>query len=64
MARIGVEFGDKQVFQIDDLAKSSGFGKSRIARAAMQIGLAAIREAATDTRRDEVIAINDLKAVN
>lgn len=64
MARIGVEFGDKQVLQIDDLAKSSGFGKSRIARAAMQIGLAAIREEKLDIRRNEVIAINDLKAIN
>lgn len=64
MARIGVEFGDKQVLQIDDLAKASGFGKSRIARAAMQLGLAAIRDAETKTRRDEVIAINDLKALN
>ena len=64
MKQIGVQFGDKQVLQIEDLAASSGFGKSRIARAAMQIGLAAIRDAATDTRRDEVIAINDLKAVN
>lgn len=64
MKQIGVQFGDKQVLQIEDLATSSGFGKSRIARAAMQIGLAAIRDAATETRRDEVIAINDLKAVN
>ena len=64
MSRIGVEFGDKQVLQIDDLAKASGFGKSRIARAAMQLGLMAIRDAETKTRRDEVIAINDLKALN
>ena len=62
MARIGVEFGDKQVLQIDDLAKASGFGKSRVARAAMQIGLKAIREAGD--KRDETIALNDLKALN
>jgi len=61
MARIGVEFSDKQVLQIDDIVKASGFGKSRVARAAMQIGLKAIREA---EKRDEMIAINDLKALN
>lgn len=64
MKQIGVQFSDKQVLQIDDLAAASGFGKSRVARAAMQIGLAAIRDAETSTRRDEVIAINDLKALN
>lgn len=64
MARIGVEFSEKQVLQIDDLATASGFGKSRIARAAMQIGLKAIREAESNGKRDEVIAINDLKALN
>ena len=62
MARIGVEFGSKQVLQIDDLAKASGFGKSRVARAAMQIGLKAIREAGD--KRDATIALNDLKALN
>lgn len=60
MARIGVEFSEKQVLQIDELAKASGFGKSRIARAAMQIGLKAIIES---ERRDETIAINDLKSI-
>lgn len=64
MKQIGVQFGDKQVFQIDDLAVTSGFGKSRVARAAMQIGLAALREAGSAVKRDEMIAINDLKAVN
>lgn len=61
MKQLGVKFSDKQVLQIDDLAKASGFVKSRIARAAMQIGLKAIREA---DKRDEMIAINDLKALN
>lgn len=61
MKQLAVKFSDKQALQIDDIAKASGFGKSRIARAAMQIGLQAIREA---EKRDELIAINDLKALN
>ena len=61
MKQLGVKFSDKQALQIDDISKASGFGKSRIARAAMQIGLKAIRES---EKRDELIAINDLKAVN
>lgn len=61
MARIGVEFGEKQVLQIDDISVSTGIGKSKIARAAMQIGLKVLRES---EKKDEVIAINDLKALN
>ena len=62
MKQIGVQFGDKQVLQIKDLAEASGFASSRVARAAMQIGLKAIREAGD--KRDATIALNDLKALN
>lgn len=61
MKQLGIKFSDKQALQIDDLSKASGFVKSRVARAAMQIGLKAIREAGN---REELIAINDLKAIN
>ncbi len=64
MKQMGVQFGDKQLLQVDDLSVASGFGKSTIARAAMQLGLMAIRDADTATRRDEIIAISNLKALN
>ena len=62
MKQIGVQFGDKQVLQIKDLAEASGFASSRVARAAMQIGLKAIRD--SEGERDQLIALNDLKAIN
>jgi hypothetical protein len=62
MKQIGVQFGDKQVLQIKDLAEASGFASSRVARAAMQIGLKAIRD--SEGERDKLIALNDLKAIN
>jgi hypothetical protein len=69
MKQLSVRFAQKQSLQIDDLSDKTGIDKSQIARAAMQIGLHAIRTHNDDVERsgftmEEFIVINNLKALN
>lgn len=65
MKQLPVRFSHKQTFQIDDLAEKTGVDKSQVARAAMQIGLKAIRDHESDQlNQAEFVAINNLKALN
>ena len=67
MKQLPVRFSHKQSFQIDDLSEKTGIDKSQVARAAMQIGLAAIRsheESKSQLSQSEFVVINNLKALN
>jgi len=61
MKELHVLFPTKQHLQISDLVDNTKIKKSKVARAALQIGLEIIRKS---DKREEVIAINDLKAQN
>ena len=67
MKQLPVRFSAKQTLQIDGLAEVTSVDKSQIARAAMQIGLAAIREYDENNSqlsRSEFVVVNNLKALN
>lgn len=67
MKQLPVRFANKQSLQIDDLAEKTGVDKSQVARAAMQIGLAAIRshdENESQLSKSEFVVVNNLKALN
>lgn len=64
MKILGVQFSDKTDIQIKDIALAVGMSKSKIARAAMQIGLMQLKNSAAkdcDSAKS-FIAIEDAKS--
>ncbi len=66
MKIIGVKFPDKHNLKIEDISTATNINKSKVARAAMQLGLEALTKEGGDSDWDisELIAINDMKALN
>lgn len=64
MKSLGVKFSDKTDLQIKDLAAVVGMSNSQIARAAMQIGLLQLKNAAVKDcdNAKSFIAIEDAKS--
>lgn len=62
MKQLAVLFSESQRKNINDISNSTGINKSKVARAAMHLGLKYLREAG-DGATDE-IAINEIKSLN
>jgi DNA-binding transcriptional regulator GbsR (MarR family) len=69
MKQLGVQFSSKQHLQIDDVVSLTGLSKAKVSRAAMQIGLSAIRNHGEGDEQSgfsvsELVVINELKSLN
>jgi hypothetical protein len=66
LKKIPVRFADKQVLQISDLAELTGTDNSQVARAAMHLGLEALKSGCNGRKlsTQELVVINNLKALN
>lgn len=66
MNKLDVLFAKKQHLQLSDISEQTGMSKSMIARAAMQLGIKAIKAGKNTCGLSihEVIAIEDAKARN
>lgn len=66
MEKLGVRFAKKQHLQISDLCEKFNLSQSKVARAALQIGLKSLREQCGDDQEKalQVILVQEAKSLN